>query len=201
MFFVGLDLALLRDRSAVAVVESQEMMAAGWSPKLSCQLTVRYLERMPFGMSYTHVTERVCEIMRSPLMHAQSRLVVDATGVGAPVVEMLQSAGMGSRLTAVNITGGDQAHGSGEKWSVPKRDLITGLEVLLESGDLVISRHLSDAEVALQELEGMRLASAVKGKLLEDGACHDDLALALALAWWRARRARNGFGTNRLPGL
>jgi hypothetical protein len=202
MFFVGLDLGLLRDRSAVAVVESEERMVAHWSPRPSCLLTVRHLERMPLGMSYMRVTERVSEIMRNPQMLGQSRLVVDATGLGAPVVEMLQSAGMGSRLTAVTITGGEQANGSGEKWWVPKKDLLTGLEVLLESGDLVISRHLKDAEVLARELEAMRLASvAGKGKLLEDGAEHDDLALALALACWRAKRSRNGFGTNRLPGI
>ena len=135
-------------------------------------------------------------------MMGQSRLVVDATGLGAPVVEMLQGAGLGSRLTAVTITGGEEAHGSGEKWSVPKRDLLTGVEVLLETGDLVISSHLRDAEVLVRELEGMRLASvAGHGKLLAEGAGHDDLALALALACWRAKRARNGFGTVRLPGI
>jgi hypothetical protein len=58
MFLVGLDLALLRDRSAVAVVESQERMVAGWSPRPSCLLSVRHLERMRLGMSYMRVTEQ-----------------------------------------------------------------------------------------------------------------------------------------------
>ncbi len=202
MFFVGLDLGQKRDFSAVAVVEREERMAAGWSPRASCSLTVRHLERMSLGTSYTRVTERVCAIMRSPQMQGQSRLVVDATGLGAPVVEMLQRSGMGSWMTAVTITGGEQAHGSAERWSVPKKDLLTGVEVLLEAGELTISRHLKDAEVLVRELEGMRLASVGgKGKLLAEGPEHDDLALALALACWRARRARNGFGTCRLPGI
>jgi hypothetical protein len=201
MFFVGLDLGQKRDFSAVAVVEREERMAAGWSPRASGLLTVRHLERMQLGTSYKCVTERVCAIMRNPKMAGQSRLVVDATGLGAPVVEMLQGAGMGGRMTAVTITGGEEAHGSGERWSVPKKDLLTGVEVMLESGDLVISQHLRDAEVLVRELEGMRLAGAGKGKLLAEGSEHDDLALALALACWRARRARNGFGTCRLPGI
>jgi len=34
------------------------------------------------------------------------------------------------------------------------------------------------------------------------GGCeHDDLVFAVALAVWRARRAENGFGTERLPGV
>ena len=120
MFFVGLDLGQKRDFSAVAVVEREERMAAGWSPRASGLLTVRHLERMQLGTSYKCVTERVCAIMRNPKMAGQSRLVVDATGLGAPVVEMLQGAGMGGRMTAVTITGGEEAHGSGERWSVPK---------------------------------------------------------------------------------
>jgi hypothetical protein len=66
----------------------------------------------------------------------------------------------------------------------------------------VIWSYFNFADVLVRELEGMRLASvAGKGKLLEEGAEHDDLALALALACWRAKRSRNGFGTNRLPGI
>jgi hypothetical protein len=69
----------------------------------------------------------------------QCRLVVDATGVGAPVVDLLKDAGMGTRTTAITITGAEHAHGSGERWSVPKKDLLMGLEILMEAGDLVIS--------------------------------------------------------------
>ncbi len=47
----------------------------------------------------------------------------------------------------------------------------------------------------------MRLANAGTSKVLADGPEHDDLALALALACWRAKRPRIGFGTSRLPGI
>jgi hypothetical protein len=85
---------------------------------------------------------------------------------------------------------------------VPKRDLLTGLEILLEAGDLIISSHLKDADVLVRELEAMRLAvSGGKGKLLAEGGEHDDLAVALALACWKAKQKRNGFRVNRLPGI
>jgi hypothetical protein len=200
MYFIGLDLGQRRDFSAIVVIQRQDRMAA-WSPNPRCSLFVRHLERMELGTSYVKVAQRVCEIMQNPKMSGQSRLVVDATGVGAPVMDLLRNAGVGGRTTAVTITGGEQAHGSNERWSVPKRDLLMGLEVLMESGDLVISRHLSDADRLLSELAGMRLSAAGSGKALADGPEHDDLALALALACWRARRPRIGFGTSRLPGI
>ncbi len=59
--------------------------------------------------------------MQNPTMAGQSRLVVDATDVGAPVIDLLRDAGIGGRTTSVTITSGEQAHGSNERWSVPKR--------------------------------------------------------------------------------
>ncbi len=141
MYFIGLDLGQRRDFTAIAVIQRQDRMAA-WSPNPKCSLFVRHLERMDLGTPYTKVAERVCEIMRNPTMIGQSRLVVDATGVGAPVIDLLRNAGLGGRTTAVTITGGENAHGSDERWSVPKKDLLSGLEILMESGDLVVSRHL-----------------------------------------------------------
>ena len=197
MYFIGLDLGQRRDFSAIAVIQRQERMAV-WSPNPTCSLFVRHLERMELGLSYTKVAQRVCEIMQNPTMQGQSRLVVDATGVGAPVIDLLRGAGIGARTTAVTITGGEHAHGSDERWSVPKKDLLMGLEILLEAGQLIISSQLKDADKLLKELAAMCPGT---GKAQADGPEHDDLALALALACWRAKRARNGFGTSRLPGI
>ena len=197
MYFIGLDLGQRRDFSAIAVIQRQDRMAA-WSPNPTCSLFVRHLERMELGLSYIKVAQRVCEIMQNPTMQGQSRLVVDATGVGAPVIDLLRDAGVGARTTAVTITAGEHAHGSDERWSVPKKDLLTGLEILLEAGELIISSQLKDADRLLKELAAMRPGT---GKVLADGPEHDDLALALALACWRAKRPRNGFGTSRLPGI
>ena len=38
----------------------------------------------------------------------QCELVVDATGVGAPVVDMLRAAGLGCDISSVTITGGEK---------------------------------------------------------------------------------------------
>src|SRR5215471_13910271 len=119
-FFIGLDLGQRQDFTAVAVVEKDDRT---W---IKAPLLLRHLERMPLGTPYTKVLARVCGMMRHPTMEGRSRLVVDATGVGAPVVELLRSAGMGGRMTAVTITAGDRAHGRGEDWHVPRRDLLAG---------------------------------------------------------------------------
>ncbi len=191
MFYVGLDLGQRQDFSALAVVEFAEQKFA-WMPA-SRELSVRHLERMELGTPYPRVVERVCYVMRHPKIVNQSRLVVDATGVGAPVVDLLRSARLGVSLTTVTITSGERARGQGERWHVPRGDLLAGLEVLLEAGELKICRRLKEAARLVRELERMRVTGC--------GGEHDDLVFAVALAVWRARRAENGFGTARLPGI
>jgi hypothetical protein len=201
MLFVGLDLGLRQDFSAVAVVERVERAQAWLSPDFRC-MQVRYLERLPLGTPYARVVRRVREIMQhQALVGKAGRLVVDATGVGAPVVEMLRAVRPALRVTAVTITSGEQAHGRGEEWHVPKKDLMAGLQVLLEDGQLKIHRKLHEAAALVRELTDIRLSPRSGGRvgMGADGyGEHDDLALAVALACWRARRLDIGFGTQRL---
>jgi len=201
MFFVGLDLGQKRDFSALAVVERVDARLAWMGP--APPLGVRYLERMELGTPYPDVVDRVCEILQDPKMLGQSHLVVDATGVGAPVMDLLRRARVRANITGVTITGGDRAHSSGDQWHVPKRELLTGLESLLECGEeLRIAGKLREAARLVKEFESMQVEARVNGrwKMGCEGE-HDDLVLALSLACWRAKRPMNGFGTQRLPGI
>jgi len=49
-------------------------------------------------------------------------VVVDATGVGMPVVEMLRAADLKAMVVPVMITGGATAHRSEGVWFVPRRE-------------------------------------------------------------------------------
>ena len=98
MYYVGLDLGQKRDFSAIVAVDRQ-----------GTGLVVRYAERMPLGTPYPRVVERVREIVRSSQLLGNCTLSVDATGVGAPVVDMLSAARLGCELNAITITGGDGA--------------------------------------------------------------------------------------------
>src|SRR5579872_3828791 len=182
MFFVGLDLGQKRDYSALAVVERIEPRMAWMGP--APPLGVRYLERMELGTPYPDVVARVGEILRDPKMLGQSHLVVDATGVGAPVLDLLRAARVRANITAVIITGGDRAHYSGNQWCVPKRELLTGLEALLECGELRIAGKLREAARLVKEFESMQVEARVNGRWKMGGEEHDDLVLALSLACW-----------------
>src|SRR6185437_12714769 len=99
MYFLGLDLGQKVDPSAAVLVEKTV-------DRVSRQhLVVRYVERMPLGMPYPKVVERVRGIVHSPSVAGHCALAVDASGVGAPVVDMLRSARLGCGITAYTITG------------------------------------------------------------------------------------------------
>ena len=89
-------------------------------------------------------------------------------------------------------------------WSVPKRDLIAHVQVLLERDELRIARRMPDAGSLVRELLDMQSTTTTSGRrrLGADGhGQHDDLVIALALACWRARMPQIGHRMTPLPGV
>ena len=88
-------------------------------------------------------------------------------------------------------------------WNVPKRDLIAGVQMLLEGNQLKIAKGLPEVESLVKELMDVRATGRASGRMRvgADGSGeHDDLVIALALACWKAKRVvpKIGFGTQRL---
>jgi hypothetical protein len=82
---------------------------------------------------------RVRRILESPELEGDCGVVVDATGVGAPVVEMLRQSRLRCEILAVTITGGDKESQNGLSWNVPKKDLMSEVHLLLEKDELRIA--------------------------------------------------------------
>src|ERR1041385_7988869 len=95
-YFIGLDLGQRRDFTAVAVVERV--------PAHPTQHNIRHLERVALGTSYTAVVERVCHLLRMPMLGGHATVVIDGTGVGVAVLDLFQRVGI--RPVAITITGG-----------------------------------------------------------------------------------------------
>ena len=118
-------------------------------------------------------------------------LVVDQTGVGRPVVDMLED-GLRGRVTCqfcpITITGGHEVTKSAAgELRVPKKELVGGLQVLLQTRRLKVARALPEAATLVRELETFRVkvteaANETFGAWREGQ--HDDLVLAVGLAAW-----------------
>ena len=90
-------------------------------------------------MPNTITLNNVMTTLQHTVRHSPAFDIVDATGVGAPVVDMLRKADLPCRLMPVTITGGEHDAPVRGGYHVPKRELLTGLQVLVQSGGLQIS--------------------------------------------------------------
>lgn len=148
-------------------------------------LQVRQLERFPRGTSYPDIVDQVAQLMRRSPLDYNTALLVDATGVGQPVVDQFRQAGL--RPLAVTITAGRDVTRDGDDLHVPKRDLISATQVALQAGRLKIAEQLPEAATLVKELLNFKVkittsANDTYGAWRENE--HDDLVLALALATW-----------------
>jgi hypothetical protein len=209
-YFVGLDLGQSADFTALAVVQSvKERSDEG---TLKTFLHLRHLERYPLRTSYTTIADGVVGVMRSealnsdeydPSRHRIARpkveLLVDNTGVGRGVTDILQERGL--RFTGIVIHGGESSHRSDGSYHVPKKDLVAALEVPLDTGRLKIAEGLELWGVLREELQNFHRkqnprTSHVSFEHWRQGD-HDDLVLAVAMACWGST-ARRGNRTLRL---
>jgi hypothetical protein len=151
---------------------------------------VHGIVRIPLGTPYPRVVEIIKDVVRSPQLRNRCALVVDASGVGEPVVDMLRHADLGCAMTAVTITGGRSNRGYSY---VAKHNLMTGLLLALENGRLKIARRMKDVGALVNEFLSVRVHD--NGSMSADGASHDDLVMAIALACWKSKRGWNDRGS------
>jgi hypothetical protein len=204
-YFPALDLGQRRDHTALAVLERADYVGgrdpATWERRKERRLSVRHLERMKLGTPYPEIVERARSLTRSAELQDRCTLVVDATGVGAPVVDMLRRADLGCGIVPVQITHGMRVTYHDGYYGVPKRDLVVGLQAKFETGEVRIAAGLAEGATLMKELMDMRVKVSAAGHegfgAWREGT-HDDLVLALALACWRAGMGENRWGTSDL---
>src|SRR3954447_17436204 len=93
---------------------------------------LRHLQRVPLHTPYPDVVELARRLVAMPELARRTTLVVDATGVGNPVVDLLRQAKLPCSLVPVTITSGDRETSDTRGYGVPKRDLIVGLQVAFQ---------------------------------------------------------------------
>lgn len=189
-FYMGVDLGQKKSHTAIAVVEwraegeeyrNPVTWAMEWQDTKPPRVMVRYLRQIPLGTSYTDVVDEVKNLAWSPELRGNTKLVVDATGAGTPVVDLIRKDAdflrRACELNSVTITNGSEARKGPRRgdWSVPKDVLINGLLLIFEENKLEIAKGMRESKQLIEELVHFG-----KG----DGH-RDDLVLAVALAVWR----------------
>ena len=112
-FYLGLDLGQARDYSAIAIAERRVQLTGARDPvtyldHTRTRIFIRHLERIPLRTPYPEVVARVRAITQR--YHGRRlQVIMDTTGVGAAVRDMLAQAQLGVSVLGVTITGGRQA--------------------------------------------------------------------------------------------
>jgi hypothetical protein len=123
-------------------------------------------------------------------------LVVDQTGVGRAVVDMIRRAKVTPQLRPITITGGHAVSpGKDQALHVPKKELVSCLQVLMQSRRFHVVPTLPNADVLVKELQNFKInITAAANEVFEawrEGQ-HDDLVLAVAIAAWTGERTSIG---------
>ena len=219
-YIMGLDLGQVKDFTALSILRKEEqgkpltkmgmlMQSAlddsdaedgrstqrtNTGMRTKPELHLGHLSRFPLGTPYTVIVRDLAALMAKEPYRGNSILVVDKTGVGVAVTDLIRDAGL--EYVAVSITAGSTV--TGEAWSdggygVPKKDLVTSLGVALEAGRLKIQRHIPLARLLLKECANFRYRIGMTGHATYDSstalyreAPHDDLVLSVSLAVWYA---------------
>ncbi len=207
--WLACDIGKVRDPAALLVLQRVRTFTPGpfdpvslASGAWSVSYGVRFLERLPLGTSYPAVVDRlaaVCDSLaaQAPVVGPLIEVVVDVTGVGRPVFDMVLARRLKARgIVGVHYTAGQVVRAAADDsriYNVPKRDLVARAVLLFQNEELQISEKLADAPVLVNELVNFQesLTRAGNATYGNDGkhATNDDLVNALALAAWRAQHA------------
>lgn len=200
-YTIGLDLGQSRNHTALAVMKrvwvpatAAEFIASGARGyQGEYRHTVVGADRVSLGTSYPRVVGWVKSVAAG-FGGEMGAIVVDASGVGSAVMDLLRRAEMGVRLVGVVITGnqassppGSAGAGQGRTaagfQTVSRTELLTKLQVAVQTGQFRIERaRCREWDALRRELSTLRLDGGGPARQ------QDDLAFALALAvWWGVR--------------
>ena len=152
-FFISADLGQSIDYTAISILEkiTTGPGVLGADRRGETVYHLRHIERPPRGTEYPAIVDRLVELYRSaPLKGYAKAVVIDLTGLGRPVLDMMSAAGFDYSLNAISITAGMDANYTKGHNNVPKRELVTNLQVMLQADTLKIAKGIKEADALIE---------------------------------------------------
>jgi hypothetical protein len=190
--YVGVDIGRSVDPTAI-VVEMVYRPEDVTQPKLWLPLRHRilWIQRVPLGRPWQEIVEAIAVTAEGAAALGPTMIAVDATGLGGPVVEMLLKRCSVS-LRAITLTGGTKVVQEGYEMSVPKRDVVTAVECVVQARRHECVPDCPSQQDLITELKSFNYSLAGGHLTYEARQGHDDLVMAWALALWLAERYEGG---------
>lgn len=183
---VGVDIGKMSDPTAIVITEQERREGVA-------HFVVRHIEPLPLGTSYPAIAIRVVDVVGTLKALSATRtaagapgfsveLIVDGTGVGLPVVDLLREQRL--RPTVAIFSGSekltihpDDAITIGKAWMVSR------LQMLLQTNRLHIP-DVDEGHALVKELQDYDISISDAGHTSFNARSgrHDDLVIALGLS-------------------
>ncbi len=179
--------------SGLAVVEpkpvarksDKEASAPGHDEAVTFE--VIWLERFGAERRYPAIIGRVAEIVAARQLGQRYSLLVDITATGRPPLKLFEDRGQYPHALQV-VAGTEETYAKGIQ-SVPRRDMVSAAQMLLQSNKLLVAADLEFARDLVADLQAFDPKPPPAGQALHR---NEDLVRAVAIAvWWGARQTWN----------
>ena len=202
-YWLGVDLAQAQDFTALCCLHDQclPIWSAGSQQVLGPRRrTIVFADKFK-GVSYPDVVSHVIRTMLKEPLRGRCRLVIDASGLGRVVSDLLTEQRVEHH--AIQMTVGQNWVKKDRYVNVGKTLLLETLSLLFATGDLTFAHNLPLRGDMLAELETFQLTETAAGNQIitqgKSGAHHGDLAIALSAACFASEHLLPGFtGEGRL---
>lgn len=201
MWIISADLGQANDYTAISILERiiTGNGVLGIDRRGERIINLRHIERMR-GVEYPAIVDRMKQLYLSPALIDQTKaVVIDYTGLGRPVYDMMKQAGFYWSLNAISITGGNDTTAGDRSYNVPKRELVSSLQIELQCNRLKIAKGIKEADALIEELSNFQTAISANGHDTYNGAngVHDDLVMSVAMGVWLACKSRCHWGAGK----
>jgi hypothetical protein len=214
-FICSVDLAKKRDYTTIQIYrETPEIKhyprESGRQDQIINNMDLTYQAKVQ-GMRYTDQARMVKELLKRVNLLNNVQLLVDGTGVGEAVVDIMREGGL--MPMPIVFTGGTEVRpvyadfgkvfgsGSGrfagtsvvKEMHVPKEDMVHAGMVMLQQGRLRTAdnlKHLDDFKLQLQRFKGtVNEKTGHRSSNNETDEIHDDFVVTYLMAsWWMTYR-------------
>ena len=179
-YYIGQDLGQSRDPTATCCIRKH-----GYGDK--ARYEVCRLNRHPLNTSYVDIVANTVAFLGSEEIQAHfGEFAVDFTGVGRPTADIYQRFGVHPTLIA--FTAGNQITRDPDNFrvfGVPKLELISALQSIMHTKQLVLDKTLGETERLLFEMQNFEAHITAAGRYTFGNnrvGQHDDLIMSLAIA-------------------
>jgi hypothetical protein len=201
MYYIGVDVGQANDPSAIAVLEEytrpRKKIAVPGTLQYELEPLIEenvyravHMERIPLGAPYAATVERVKLIVDHVKVAWNNVLLVDMTGIGRAVIEMMRDISLAP--IGIQITAGRQVAQNEGGYNVPKLELVTTLQVLYQTYRIELPSSHPETKIIEDQLQNFTYSVNAGGHMsfgAEKDEVHDDLVIAMSLAAWYAEKS------------